>query len=195
MDRAPSTPTSMVLSVLVTCVVASAALTFTYEMTRERIAEQERVAREKALKDVLPAATEFTAVDANVLSAAEEAAGDTQVAAVFDAGESGWGILVAPRGYGGPMSMVVGVDRNGKVTGVKIITQNETPGLGSKVMTEPEFLPQFEAWDASEIEKAAKAFDAISGATKSSNGVRKGVLAAGHVYADVLSGEGGGSKQ
>lgn len=77
------------------------------------------------------------------------------------------------------MQMVVGVDRDGKVSGVSIITQNETPGLGTKVMTEPTFLEQFAGWDAATVEERSRTYDAISGATKSSAGVRAGVVAAG----------------
>ncbi|MDH4139009.1 MAG: FMN-binding protein [Coriobacteriia bacterium] len=188
-----STPARMVLAVVVTCTASAAALTFTYEVTKDRIAEQERLAREKALNEALPEATEFTEMDENMLVSARESAGETRVDAIFDAGGAGWGVLVAPRGYGGPMPMVVGVDSDGKVTGVMIITQNETPGLGTKIVTDESFLPQFRGWDASDVDTAVKAFDAISGATKSSGGVRKGVVAAGHIYEEVLSQTEGGS--
>lgn len=195
MDRAPSTPTRMIAAVIVTSVLSASSLAFTYQLTRDRIEEQERRAREEALREVLPDADEFVEVeDAATLEEARAAAGDTAVEGLFSAGEDAFGVLVAPRGYGGPMRMVVGVDRDGKVTGVSIVTQNETPGLGTKVMTEPGFLDQFRGWNAEDIDAAAGGFDAISGATKSSNGVRSGVLAAGHVWAAV-SGEGGGAEQ
>lgn len=191
----PSTPARMVASVLVTCIVAAAGLAVTYQLTADRIADQARLAEEKALQAVLPDATEFAPVGDDALAAAAEAAGETRVDAVFAArsgsGEIGWGVKVAPRGYGGPMQMVVGLDRDGLVTGVSVITHNETPGLGSRVVTELDFMSQFAGWKAGDIDAAAKAFDAVSGATKSSNGVRKGVLAAGHIYAEVLqNGEG-----
>lgn len=189
---------NMVLSVLVTCAVSAAGLTATYAATADRIAAQEKAAERKALAAVLPDAEEFLPVDDSVLTAAEAAAGETPVSGVFLAnvgGEAvGWAIRCAPRGYGGPIQMVVGVDRDGKVTGASVITMNETPGLGTKVLTEPTFMKQFGGWDAGDIDVAAKSFDAISGATKSSNGIRKGVLAAGYVYAEVLAEEGGGSQ-
>ncbi len=181
---------------LVTCIVSATALTFTYTLTRERIADQIRAAEERAITAVLPSADDFDSATTDVVSRASEAAGETPVTAVFVArdasgAEIGWAIRVSPRGYGGPMDMVVGLDRDGKVTGASIITQNETPGLGTKILTEPGFLDQFAGWDGTDIDKASKEFDAISGATRSSNGVRKGVIAAGHVYSDVL-GTGGG---
>ncbi len=196
MHRIESTPVSMVLAVLMTCVVAASSLAFTYELTQDRIAEQEKAAREEALYAVVPGAVSFTEVDDDVLEAADEAAGETPVLALYkaetDSGGSAMGVIVAPRGYGGPIQMAIGMDRDGKVLGVSIITQNETPGLGSKITTEDWFLEQFEGWDASNIDEAVKDFDAISGATKSSVGVRKGILAAGHVYEEVSSMTDGG---
>jgi len=198
--RAESTPVNMVSSVIVTCVVASAALAGTYQLTNERIVAQQKAAEEAAIQAVLEAAEETEPLDEQTVQRAAEAAEEGGVSAIYSAVDAsgdpvGWAVRVAPRGYGGPMQMVVGVDRSGLVTGVSIITQNETPGLGTKILTEPGFLEQFEGWDGAAVDEAARSFDAISGATKSSNGVRKGVLAAGHVYADVLSGEGGSSDE
>lgn len=197
MRRAESTPAKMITAVLVTCVVAATALAVTYQLTKDRIAAQERIAEENAVQAVLPDAVDFELLDEDMVEQATTAAGETPVSAIYVASdgsgnEIGWAIRVAPRGYGGPMSMIVGVDRDGLVTGVSIIKQNETPGLGSKILTEPGFLEQFAGWDGGDIDTAAKGFDAISGATRSSNGARKGVLAAGYVYADVLADEGGG---
>ena len=71
---------------------------------------------------------------------------------------------------------------------------NETPGLGSKAVGPDEqsvgFLKGFVGQD--DPAKAAK-LDGITGATKSSRGVKKGVEAALNVYRDVLS-KGGGAQ-
>lgn len=196
-SRAASTPLNMVLSVLLTCVAAAAALAFTYGATHELILAQEKAAEERALLAALPGASSFEALDADLLERADAAAGETPVSGVWvasaETGQIGWTIRCGPRGYGGPIQLVVGLDRNGKVAGVSIVTHNETPGLGSSVLEDPVFMGQFEAWDGADIDRSAKAFDAVSGATKSSVGVRAGVLAAGYVYRDVLSGQSGGS--
>jgi electron transport complex protein RnfG len=89
------------------------------------------------------------------------------------------------------MAMAVGVDRDGLVTGVSIITHGETPGLGTKVITEESFAEQFTGWDSSEVDASDQGYDAIAGATKSSTAVRKGVQTAEHVYL-VLPECGGG---
>lgn len=173
----------------------------TYAATKDRIAEQERLAVERALAEVLGEAgsaegVTFTALDETKLASAVGAAGETPVYAVYAAQSAsgdllGWGLQMGPRGYGGPIRMVVGLDRSGKVTGVTVVGHNETPGLGTKAVGEPEYLAKFKGIDGADVDKSIKQVDTITGATKSSRGVRKGVIAAGHVFADVLSKEGG----
>ncbi|MGZ5051822.1 MAG: electron transport complex subunit RsxG [Methylobacter sp.] len=41
--------------------------------------------------------------------------------------------FVAPDGYAGPISLVMGVDQNGEILGVRVIAHTETPGLGDKI--------------------------------------------------------------
>lgn len=185
----------MVGAVLATCLVAATALTVTYELTRERIIEQERAAERLALGSVLPGSAGYESVD-DLLEPAAAAAGDITVQGVYraetdDGSLYGWGVRVAPRGYAGPVNMVVGLDRDGTVLGVSIITMNETPGLGTRIVTEAGWIEQFEGWQGADIDASAREFDAIAGATRSSVGVRNGVTAAGRVYAEVLSTQGG----
>jgi len=187
----------LVVAVVVTCVVAAAGLAVTYGATKDRIAEQERLAEEESLKAVLPDATQYVAVDAEVLEAAQAAAGDVECSAIYRAEDAqgeliGWGLRVAGRGYGGPIQLVMGLDSSGKVTGVTILSMNETPGLGTKVKSEAWFLEQFTELPAGFGEQDIKKLDSISGSTKSSRGVRNGVEAGGRIYNDVLAGLSGG---
>ena len=41
--------------------------------------------------------------------------------------------LIAPDGYAGPISLVMGIDRKGEILGVRVIAHVETPGLGDKI--------------------------------------------------------------
>jgi electron transport complex protein RnfG len=93
---------------------------------------------------------------------------------------------VGPRGYGGPIRMVVGLDRNGKVVGVSIVSMNETPGLGSQILERKSFLRQFVGVDASTAQADVKKLDMITGASKSSRGARNGVAAAAAVYMALI---------
>jgi len=193
MDRAPSTPFRMVLTVFLTCVLSATALTFTYEATRGRIAAQEREMERRALAAVLAEGARFERLEDVDLEAAAAAAGDVSVAGIWSAFDDndifvGHAIRCAPRGYGGPIEMIVGLDRDGKVAGVNIITHDETPGLGTKIITEPWFLQQFIGWDAMEIQTAVRGYDTISGATKSADAIREGVVAASRIYEELLTG-------
>ncbi|MDR0381101.1 MAG: FMN-binding protein [Oscillospiraceae bacterium] len=90
----------------------------------------------------------------------------------------GYAVEVAPGGFGGPITTVVGVNPDGTITGVRIIDMKETPNIGTKAQ-EPAFLDQF-AGKAPGFALGAGASDvhAISGATVSSTAVYNGVAAA-----------------
>jgi len=184
----------IVVTMFVTCLVAAAGLAATYAVTAPKIAAQEQAAERAALASVLPGATSFEQAEASVIEAAREAAGASSVLALYrasgDAGELGWGLKIASRGYGGPITMVLGLDRDGKVLGLTILTMNETPGLGTRVQTEPGFLEQFASLPAGFSEKDVRGLDMISGATKSSRGVRASVEAAARIFEQALAGAG-----
>ncbi len=186
-----SSPLRLILSVLVVCVVAAAGLAATYAVTAPEIAAQEKAAEADALRGVLPDAATFEPVDDAVLIAAQELAGDSKVDAIFRALDTsgkqiGWGVKVGSRGYGGYINLVLGLDRDGKVSGATILTMNETPGLGTRIQTEPSFLEQYLGLPAGFTEKDVKALDMISGATKSSRGVRNSVVVTSIVFDQVL---------
>jgi electron transport complex protein RnfG len=41
--------------------------------------------------------------------------------------------FTAPDGYSGAIDMIMGIDRNGKILGVRVLSHKETPGLGDKI--------------------------------------------------------------
>ena len=90
----------------------------------------------------------------------------------FADGKKAFCFTCAPKGYGGEIVMVVGIGENSEVSGIKIISHSETPGLGAKITTDENFKSQFvgKALEGDSIE-----IDAISGATISSTAVKKAV--------------------
>jgi electron transport complex protein RnfG len=66
----------------------------------------------------------------------------------------------------------VGVDPEGTLTGISIMTHTETPGLGARIV-EPEFTDQFAGLDLETTKLSAEGgkVDAVSGATFSTMGV------------------------
>ena len=186
MARKKASNLEMVVSVVVVCAIAAAGLALTYAVTKDRIAAQDREAQLRALRLAVPGVEEFVPASSYALSIATQAAGETPVYGVFEAMENGqqvgWAVVVGPRGYGGPIRMVVGLDRDGKVVGVSIISMNETPGLGSQIVERASFLKQFVGLDSATAEADIKRLDMITGATKSSRGARHGVEAAVAAY-------------
>lgn len=91
----------------------------------------------------------------------------------------GYCFKVMPSGFGGAITLMVGIDTNGSICGVKITEMAETPGLGAKA-SEEKWLGQFVGKTSGiNIVKGGKAgkndVDAISGATITSKAVAKGV--------------------
>ncbi|MBC7266535.1 MAG: RnfABCDGE type electron transport complex subunit G [Anaerosomatales bacterium] len=190
-----SSPARLVASVVVTCVVAAAGLTATYTVTAPRIAAQAREAEQAALAKVLRGASRFEPVSKQLLSRAQQAASAGTIEQVWRATDDsgadvGWCVRVSARGYGGPVHMVIGLDRNGKVLGLTILSMNETPGLGTRVETEEWFLKQFTELPAGYGERDVKKLDVISGATRSSRAVKNCVTAAAQALT-VMAGEEG----
>lgn len=81
--------------------------------------------------------------------------------------------FVAPDGYAGPISLVMGIDSNGEILGVRVIAHVETPGLGDKIeVTKSKWVLSFngksldnltvEQWA---VKKDGGVFDQFSGAT------------------------------
>ena len=81
-------------------------------------------------------------------------------------------LLVQAVGYAGkntPIEILVGIDPEGTVTGVTVVSSGETPGLGTKIEDE-EYLQSYVG-----ISGSADGVDTITGATFSSTGLRDGV--------------------
>ena len=99
----------------------------------------------------------------------------------------------------GPVELVVGINRDGQLMGIKVLNHKETPGLGAK-SAEPAFSGQFKDKKVDEltVTKTAPSKDneiqAISGATITSRAVASGVNAA-LKYWKINYKDGGTAKQ
>ncbi|UZE97376.1 electron transport complex subunit RsxG [Alkalimarinus alittae] len=91
--------------------------------------------------------------------------------------------VVAENGYSGPISMIVGIEANGKVKGVRVINHKETPGLGDKIdIKKSDWIKQFEgvsltqpAPDQWKVKKDDGEFDQLTGATITPRAIVSGV--------------------
>lgn len=147
----------------VACAIAAAALSVTYVATEGRIEQQKKAQLNLALSnECLPG------------SCSIEEKNDHFVGFDKKQRKIGYAFRVSPRGYGGAIDMVVGIDTKGRVAGVKILSMKETPGLGMKA-SESRFLKQFTGKTLGSPLKAKKDIDAITGATITSQAVADGV--------------------
>ncbi|MEW6546764.1 MAG: RnfABCDGE type electron transport complex subunit G [Bacillota bacterium] len=155
--------------------VSGGALAYAHSVTAPAIERALRQAKEQALAQVLPGADRFE----DRTEGYRQLMGNPRFRAVHEVWEGlsgsdpvGTVVVVAPTGYGGPITCLVGIGRDGKITGIQVLSApGETPGLGSRVK-EPAFLGQFTG------QAGRLAVDTISGATISSRAVVDGVQAA-----------------
>ena len=140
--------TSTLVLVLIT-LVAGLALSAVYELTKEPIAAAEKKAQENAYRLVMPDANGFIAVGKleasmypiekengvtiNACLTAQDAAGNS-IGHVVN--------VTSPNGYGGDITLAVGILFDGTVQGISVISQGETAGLGA-VCAEEKFTGQF----------------------------------------------------
>jgi electron transport complex protein RnfG len=80
-------------------------------------------------------------------------------------GETGFVIETVTRGYAADIVMLIGVSKEGKVTGLTIRDMAETPGLGMNAMFDWEFLAQFLRTEGGVAIGSPDQEDAFSGAT------------------------------
>lgn len=100
------------------------------------------------------------------------------VKTIHQADDVGFVVQVEPSGFGGGITMMVGVDNEGKCTGVSIVKMSETAGLGAKA-SKQEFRDQFVGQTANvKVTKDGGQIDALTGATITSRAVASGVAAA-----------------
>lgn len=170
------------------CLVVSALLGGVNAITADKIAAINQANTEASLQAVATGADEFAPLElTDAMTATASAAGAklTEAYTVKAAGEAvGYAFKVVASGSQGNIEMIVGVDADNAVTGVSIVSNKETAGIGSKVM-ENNALPsgtgvldQFIGMSGAGTLTVGKTVDAISGATVSSKGVTKGVNAA-----------------
>ena len=88
---------------------------------------------------------------------------DANIRSVHKA-ENGFVVETVTYGYAGEITMLIGVNNDGKVTGLVVKEAHETPGLGNNALTDHVFLSQFLNGEG-EFSVATNGADAFSGAT------------------------------
>ncbi len=154
------------LTLMAVTLIAALALAITNEFTAPQIEIQKELATKESLNTVM-SADSFNQTEGTY-------------EAYNDKGESiGKVFKVEASGYSSIITALVGIDTEGRITGVDIVSQQETPGLGANVEKES-FLSQYIGKIASEVllKKDGGTIDAITGATISSRALTNGIKAA-----------------
>lgn len=102
--------------------------------------------------------------------------GDDETIRSVHKGENGFVIETVTIGYAGEITMLVGVNNEGRVTGLVVRTLSETFGLGAEALNDHVFLAQF--LNTSGEAEVGETIDAISGATVTSKAIARSVNSA-----------------
>lgn len=158
---------TVVLTII--CVIASLLLVFAYELTKDSIAEQKSQKFSSSV-EALFGKTESKVVNIKC--------GYDEIQTIAVTPDKKTVIQVITDGYSKDgINILVGFDAQGRISGIEFVSLGETPGLGSKVRDETDFRKQFYG-----LSQPSDSFDAVSGATFSSNGMKHAVDTALKAY-------------
>ena len=163
----------LTVTLLIITSVVAAALAGVNSITEPIIAQLKAEKLQHAINEVLPGggeAVEFTD-DSGWISAVYKS-------------ESGYAVEVTPTtGFNGAITMMVGIDPDGNVLGISVVTQTETAGLGAVCAAKTEagqkFRGNFVGLSGEvKVDKDGGEVDSITGATITSRAICDGVNAA-----------------
>lgn len=123
-------------------ILGTALVGITYDSTAEKIAQNERQALLSKLQQILPAGQyENNLLQSTVEIPADNRLGHEQPSTVYIATQQDQITamifpVIASRGYSGEIRMLVGIDIDGRIIGVRVVRHRETPGLGDGIDAE-----------------------------------------------------------
>ncbi len=161
----------LALTLLIITAVVAAALAGVNSITAPAIAELTAQKTQEAIEAVLPGGGELVDFPETAL-----------VSKVY-ASDIGYAVEVTPGGFDNTITMMVGVDAEGKVLGISIISHTETAGLGAVAAAGTpageNFRNEFVGASGSvAVSKDGGEVEAITGATITSRAICAGVNAA-----------------
>ena len=164
----------LTLTLLVITSLVAAALAAVNSVTAPVIAQLKAEKLQKAINEVLPGGGELVYTAPNK---------EDVVRNVYQS-ETGYAVEVMPTsGFNGAITMMVGIDPDGNILGISVVTQTETAGLGAVCAAKTEagqkFRAGFEGLSVEvKVDKDGGEVDSITGATITSRAICDGVNAA-----------------
>lgn len=196
----PALPASknLILALGLIAMMSGLLVVLAFQLTAPRIAANKQRALEKAIFTVLPqavASRNYRLSEDGLELLPNEAIAEANVFAGYDSEGKLAGLAMesSARGYQDVVVVLYGYSLESEcVTGITVLQSTETPGLGDKVSTDPDFLANFNCLDASlnpegtavanpirTVKNGTKTdawqIDAISGATVTSTAIGNGL--------------------
>ena len=164
----------LALTLLVITAVVAVALAGVNSITAPKIEQLNAEKTQQAIETVLPGGFDTQITDYT---------DDTGLVTNVYSGAKGYAFEVTPAGFDNTITMMVGVDHDGKVLGISIVSHTETSGLGAVAAASTSagesFRGQFVGMSGSvSVTKDGGEVDSITGATITSRAVCTGVNAA-----------------
>lgn len=180
-----STFVKNVLCLTLITIVAGFGLGYVYDVTKEPIAQMEENTKLSAYKSVLPDAASFSESDDKEFTSSVAGCDIDSVVTGIDASGTVTGYVInvtSHDGYGGDITISMGIDKDGCVRGVEFLKIGETAGLGMKAK-DAKFKDQFKDKTVAQFTYTKNGatsdfeIDAISGATITTKAVTNAVNA------------------
>jgi electron transport complex protein RnfG len=120
-------------------IVGSTLVSITEDRTRDQIAANERAYLLRSLNEVLPESAYDNEMFTDTIQVTDpELLGSEEPVTIYRARMAGQAVAalltpVARKGYGGPIRLLVGITTAGVITGVRVVSHRETPGLGDVI--------------------------------------------------------------
>jgi H+/Na+-translocating ferredoxin:NAD+ oxidoreductase subunit G len=176
-------------NLLVFTVIGTAILAFTFGQTRAIIAQSEEQEKLRLISQILPDGLYDNNVVRDVLTLEpDNLLGTTDDSLAYRArlhGKPTAVVLnpVAPDGYGGKIILLVAIRETGEIAGVRVVSDNETPGLGDYIeIAKSPWIRNFDGASQArykdedwQVKKDGGKFDYMAGATISPRAVVKAV--------------------
>ena len=164
---------------LILLAVTAGLLTGLHVFTDLDTARAELRQRQELLAQVMPQASTSSETPYRANGALSIQAGYTAQGEL-----AGYCVEVQSQGFSGVITMVVGVDLNGEVTGVAVTSHSETSAIGTQAMT-PEALERYVGRSGTLRDHGDNAVDAVAGATATSRAITAGVNRALAIVANL----------
>ena len=176
---------NMALCLTAVCLVCSAVVGLAYVVTKAPIEAAAQAKTTASIAAVLPAFTGTPEQGSVSVDGADY---------TYYRTDSGFAIISTTSGFGGPLTLMVGIAADGSIHNTAVLSHSETPGLGAKCTTDAHFIGQFRGFDPKSkslsVKKDGGDLDAITASTITSRAYALAVAQAVKVYNQLTGGQG-----